>query len=77
MYSQFEIRLPVLHFGSVAIFFQTVKTGLFLQRRTLKNGTTTACYFATIYTDTSLLLAEIIGKTNRVSLEGGCGDHVS
>ncbi|NXE28081.1 GUAD deaminase, partial [Ardeotis kori] len=33
-------------------------------RRTLKNGTTTACYFATIYTDTSLLLAEIIGKTN-------------
>ncbi|NXJ79221.1 GUAD deaminase, partial [Trogon melanurus] len=31
-------------------------------RRTLKNGTTTACYFATIYTDTSLLLAEIIDK---------------
>nr|XP_033810641.1 guanine deaminase isoform X2 [Geotrypetes seraphini] len=28
-------------------------------RRTLRNGTTTACYFATIYTDSSLLLAEI------------------
>ncbi|XP_029468299.1 guanine deaminase isoform X2 [Rhinatrema bivittatum] len=28
-------------------------------RRTLKNGTTTACYFATIYKDSSLLLAEI------------------
>uniref|UniRef100_A0A8C3ULT9 Guanine deaminase n=1 Tax=Catharus ustulatus TaxID=91951 RepID=A0A8C3ULT9_CATUS len=32
-------------------------------RRTLKNGTTTACYFATIHTDSSLLLAEITGKT--------------
>ncbi|XP_014396717.1 PREDICTED: guanine deaminase [Myotis brandtii] len=30
-------------------------------RRTLKNGTTTACYFTTIYTDSSLLLAEITG----------------
>uniref|UniRef100_H0YRD9 Guanine deaminase n=1 Tax=Taeniopygia guttata TaxID=59729 RepID=H0YRD9_TAEGU len=31
-------------------------------RRTLKNGTTTACYFATIHTDSALLLAEIIDK---------------
>ncbi|XP_069481908.1 guanine deaminase-like isoform X2 [Ambystoma mexicanum] len=28
-------------------------------RRTLRNGTTTACYFATIHTDSSLLLADI------------------
>ncbi|KAG9328275.1 hypothetical protein JZ751_015424, partial [Albula glossodonta] len=28
-------------------------------KRTLKNGTTTACYFATIYTDSTLLLGEI------------------
>ncbi|XP_018417769.1 PREDICTED: guanine deaminase [Nanorana parkeri] len=28
-------------------------------RRTLKNGTTTACYFATIHTDASILLADI------------------
>uniref|UniRef100_A0A8D2G332 Guanine deaminase n=1 Tax=Theropithecus gelada TaxID=9565 RepID=A0A8D2G332_THEGE len=28
-------------------------------RRTLKNGTTTACYFGTLHTDSSLLLAEI------------------
>ncbi|XP_025060242.1 guanine deaminase isoform X3 [Alligator sinensis] len=31
-------------------------------RRTLKNGTTTACYFGTIHTDASLLLAEIVDK---------------
>ncbi|XP_075454124.1 guanine deaminase isoform X1 [Ascaphus truei] len=28
-------------------------------RRTLKNGTTTACYFATIHTDASLVLADL------------------
>ncbi|XP_069481910.1 guanine deaminase-like isoform X2 [Ambystoma mexicanum] len=28
-------------------------------RRTLRNGTTTACYFPTIHTDTSLILADI------------------
>ncbi|XP_072260258.1 guanine deaminase [Pyxicephalus adspersus] len=28
-------------------------------RRTLKNGTTTACYFATIHTDASIVLADI------------------
>lgn len=32
------------------------------QRRTLRNGTTTACYFATIHTDASLLLCQITGK---------------
>ncbi|XP_066567262.1 guanine deaminase [Amia ocellicauda] len=31
-------------------------------KRTLKNGTTTACYFATIHTDSSLLLGEIADK---------------
>ncbi|NWQ87034.1 GUAD deaminase, partial [Burhinus bistriatus] len=39
-------------------------------RRTLKNGTTTACYFATIYTDTSLLLAEIIDKFGQRAFVG-------
>uniref|UniRef100_F6THV3 Guanine deaminase n=1 Tax=Xenopus tropicalis TaxID=8364 RepID=F6THV3_XENTR len=31
-------------------------------RRTLKNGTTTACYFATIHTDASLVLADIADR---------------
>lgn len=35
---------------------------LFFQKRTLRNGTTTACYFATIHTDASLLLCQITGK---------------
>ncbi|NWH70506.1 GUAD deaminase, partial [Piaya cayana] len=39
-------------------------------RRTLKNGTTTASYFATIYTDTSLLLAEIIDKFGQRAFVG-------
>ncbi|NXC19904.1 GUAD deaminase, partial [Corythaeola cristata] len=39
-------------------------------RRTLKNGTTTACYFGTIYTDTSLLLAEIIDKFGQRAFVG-------
>ncbi|XP_029859879.1 guanine deaminase isoform X1 [Aquila chrysaetos chrysaetos] len=39
-------------------------------RRTLKNGTTTACYFATIYTDTSLLLAEILDKFGQRAFVG-------
>ncbi|XP_032297138.1 guanine deaminase isoform X1 [Coturnix japonica] len=39
-------------------------------RRTLKNGTTTACYFATIYTDTSLLLADIIDKFGQRAFVG-------
>uniref|UniRef100_A0A8C3C8F2 Guanine deaminase n=1 Tax=Cairina moschata TaxID=8855 RepID=A0A8C3C8F2_CAIMO len=39
-------------------------------RRTLKNGTTTACYFASIHTDTSLLLAEIIDKFGQRAFVG-------
>ncbi|XP_064032544.1 guanine deaminase isoform X2 [Pogoniulus pusillus] len=39
-------------------------------RRTLKNGTTTACYFATLYTDTSLLLADIIDKFGQRAFVG-------
>uniref|UniRef100_A0A8D0L9K6 Guanine deaminase n=1 Tax=Sphenodon punctatus TaxID=8508 RepID=A0A8D0L9K6_SPHPU len=39
-------------------------------RRTLKNGTTTACYFATIHTDTALLLAEIIDKFGQRAFVG-------
>ncbi|XP_054438998.1 guanine deaminase [Pteronotus mesoamericanus] len=39
-------------------------------RRTLKNGTTTACYFATIYTDSSLLLAEITDKFGQRAFVG-------
>ncbi|NXD85003.1 GUAD deaminase, partial [Halcyon senegalensis] len=39
-------------------------------RRTLKNGTTTACYFATIYTDSSLLLADIIDKFGQRAFVG-------
>lgn len=35
-----------------------------LQKRTLGNGTTTACYFATIHTDASLLLSEITSKVH-------------
>ncbi|KPP57543.1 guanine deaminase-like, partial [Scleropages formosus] len=39
-------------------------------KRTLKNGTTTACYFATIHTDSSLLLAEIADKFGQRALVG-------
>uniref|UniRef100_A0A8C7AV99 Guanine deaminase n=1 Tax=Neovison vison TaxID=452646 RepID=A0A8C7AV99_NEOVI len=39
-------------------------------RRTLKNGTTTACYFGTIHTDSSLLLAEITDKFGQRALVG-------
>ncbi|XP_053149687.1 guanine deaminase isoform X2 [Hemicordylus capensis] len=39
-------------------------------RRTLKNGTTTACYFATIHTDASLLLADIIDKFGQRAFVG-------
>nr|XP_060618184.1 guanine deaminase isoform X1 [Anolis sagrei ordinatus] len=45
-------------------------------RRTLKNGTTTACYFATIHTDASLLLADIIDKFGQRAFVGKvCMDH--
>ncbi|KAK9974879.1 hypothetical protein ABG768_022946 [Culter alburnus] len=39
-------------------------------RRTLKNGTTTACYFATIHTDASLLLGELTDKFGQRALVG-------
>uniref|UniRef100_A0A8P0S7P4 Guanine deaminase n=2 Tax=Canis lupus familiaris TaxID=9615 RepID=A0A8P0S7P4_CANLF len=39
-------------------------------RRTLKNGTTTACYFGTIHTDSSLLLAEIADKFGQRAFVG-------
>ncbi|XP_013912863.1 PREDICTED: guanine deaminase [Thamnophis sirtalis] len=39
-------------------------------RRTLKNGTTTACYFATIHTDAALLLADIIDKFGQRAFVG-------
>ncbi|XP_060054976.1 guanine deaminase [Erinaceus europaeus] len=41
-----------------------------LGRRTLKNGTTTACYFGTIHTDSSLLLAEITDKFGQRAFVG-------
>ncbi len=34
--------------------------------RTLKNGTTTASYFATIHKEASLKLAEIVGKLSKI-----------
>ncbi|KAF6327359.1 guanine deaminase [Rhinolophus ferrumequinum] len=39
-------------------------------RRTLKNGTTTACYFGTIHTDSALLLAEITDKFGQRAFVG-------
>ncbi|KAK1176036.1 guanine deaminase isoform X1 [Acipenser oxyrinchus oxyrinchus] len=39
-------------------------------KRTLKNGTTTACYFATIHTDSTLLLGEIADKIGQRALVG-------
>uniref|UniRef100_A0A8C2DFV7 Guanine deaminase n=1 Tax=Cyprinus carpio TaxID=7962 RepID=A0A8C2DFV7_CYPCA len=39
-------------------------------RRTLKNGTTTACYFATIHTDASLLLGELADSFGQRALVG-------
>ncbi|XP_061116429.1 guanine deaminase [Conger conger] len=39
-------------------------------KRTLRNGTTAACYFATIYTDSSLLLGEIADKYGQRALVG-------
>ncbi|XP_078531885.1 guanine deaminase isoform X1 [Lissotriton helveticus] len=38
--------------------------------RTLKNGTTTACYFATIHTDSSLILADIANRFGQRALVG-------
>ncbi|XP_061584911.1 guanine deaminase [Cololabis saira] len=39
-------------------------------RRTLRNGTTTACYFATIHTDASLLLGQIANDLGQRALVG-------
>ncbi|XP_077572196.1 guanine deaminase [Stigmatopora nigra] len=39
-------------------------------RRTLRNGTTTACYFATIHTDSSLLLGHIADNLGQRALVG-------
>ncbi|XP_056144700.1 guanine deaminase [Lampris incognitus] len=39
-------------------------------RRTLRNGTTTACYFATIHTDASLLLGQIANDFGQRALVG-------
>uniref|UniRef100_A0A671KEG3 Guanine deaminase n=1 Tax=Sinocyclocheilus anshuiensis TaxID=1608454 RepID=A0A671KEG3_9TELE len=39
-------------------------------RRTVKNGPTTACYFATIHTDASLLLGELADKFGQRALVG-------
>ncbi|KAL3846815.1 hypothetical protein ACJMK2_017769, partial [Sinanodonta woodiana] len=38
--------------------------------RVIHNGTTTACYFATIHTDATLLLCDIIHKTGQRALVG-------
>ncbi|XP_016147121.1 guanine deaminase isoform X2 [Sinocyclocheilus grahami] len=47
-------------------------------RRTLKNGTTTACYFATIHTDASLLLGELADRFGQRALVGKvCMDYNS
>ncbi|XP_072904646.1 guanine deaminase [Hemitrygon akajei] len=39
-------------------------------KRTLRNGTTTACYFATIHTDSSLKLCDIIDKFGQRAFVG-------
>ncbi|KAL3846814.1 hypothetical protein ACJMK2_017768 [Sinanodonta woodiana] len=39
-------------------------------KRLINNGTTTACYFATIHTDATLLLCDIIHKTGQRALVG-------
>ncbi|XP_076855136.1 guanine deaminase isoform X2 [Brachyhypopomus gauderio] len=45
-------------------------------KRTLRNGTTTACYFATIHTDASLLLGQIADDLGQRALVGKvCMDH--
>ncbi|GCB68688.1 hypothetical protein scyTo_0000927 [Scyliorhinus torazame] len=39
-------------------------------RRTLRNGTTTACYFATIHTDSSLKLCEVVDRLGQRAFVG-------
>ncbi|XP_044053948.1 guanine deaminase [Siniperca chuatsi] len=57
-----ESRFQDLEFAN-RVYTQVVK-------RTLRNGTTTACYFATIHTDASLLLAQIANDFGQRSLVG-------
>uniref|UniRef100_A0A3B5MRA6 Guanine deaminase n=1 Tax=Xiphophorus couchianus TaxID=32473 RepID=A0A3B5MRA6_9TELE len=44
-------------------------------KRTLRNGTTTACYFATIHTDASLLLGQIADFGQRALVGKVCMDR--
>ncbi|XP_075684210.1 guanine deaminase isoform X2 [Rhinoderma darwinii] len=45
-------------------------------RRTLRNGTTTACYFATIHTDASIVLADTASQYGQRAFIGKvCMDH--
>ncbi|AWP06866.1 putative guanine deaminase [Scophthalmus maximus] len=57
-----ESRFKDLEFAN-KIYTQIVK-------RTLRNGTTTACYFATIHTDASLLLGQIANDFGQRALVG-------
>ncbi|KAL3063351.1 hypothetical protein OYC64_003088 [Pagothenia borchgrevinki] len=57
-----ESRFKDLEFAQ-QVYSQVVK-------RTLRNGTTTACYFATIHTDASLLLAQIANDFGQRALVG-------
>ncbi|XP_070820934.1 guanine deaminase [Chaetodon trifascialis] len=57
-----ESRFKDLEFAH-RVYTQVVK-------RTLRNGTTTACYFATIHTDASLLLGQIANDFGQRALVG-------
>ncbi|CAG5921594.1 unnamed protein product [Menidia menidia] len=57
-----ESRFKDLEFAQ-KVYSQVVK-------RTLRNGTTTACYFATIHTDASLLLGQIANDCGQRALVG-------
>ncbi|XP_076587350.1 guanine deaminase [Chaetodon auriga] len=57
-----EYRFKDLEFAR-RVYTQVVK-------RTLRNGTTTACYFATIHTDASLLLGQIANDFGQRALVG-------
>ncbi|KAM6965587.1 guanine deaminase [Aplochiton taeniatus] len=57
-----EARYKDLEFAR-RVYTQVVK-------RTLRNGTTTACYFATIHTDASLLLGQIANDFGQRALVG-------
>uniref|UniRef100_A0A1A8F414 Guanine deaminase n=2 Tax=Nothobranchius korthausae TaxID=1143690 RepID=A0A1A8F414_9TELE len=60
-----ESRFKDLQFAH-NVYTQVVK-------RTLRNGTTTACYFATIHTDSSLLLGRIAHDFGQRALVGKLG----